>query len=155
MLDKTAVKPLLLAGLLAMTSCSPAALAGIAGGLQAMGNTSTLPSGGSSGPLYIFGGADHKTFLGCLTCAETSSNSVFNEYSQFGNSFGSNSLYNSFGNFGSKFGNYSACNGYASDPPVVVTAQGEFVGRLTLNTYARGAITDERVIQWLNRLCGG
>src|SRR5579864_1912444 len=70
-------------------------------------------------PVLLFGGYDHKEFLGCLTCAELDPNSVWNDFSQYGwrNGF---ATWNPFGQYKNPFSPYSACNELATDPPVMV-----------------------------------
>ncbi len=85
--------------------------------------------------LLIFGGRDHKVFLGCLNCSEYDSSSVWNEYGNYGSPYGSRSIWNEYGEYGSEYGNYSPWNEYALYPPVVVDAEGNFYGYLTVNDY--------------------
>jgi hypothetical protein len=109
---------------------------------------------GASGQqrLLVFGGRDHKVFLGCL-CGEFDSESIFNEFSDFGSKFSSTSIWNHFSDYGSKFSDYSACNAFASNPPIVVTADGRSIGRLTLNAMASGALTEPKIVGWLKSVC--
>ena len=58
----------------------------------------------------LFGGQDHKTYLGCLNCGQYASASVSNSYGDFGNAYSSSSIFNSYGEFGSAYSMYSACN---------------------------------------------
>ncbi len=83
----------------------------------------------------IFGGVDHKTYLGCLNCSKYESDSVFNEYGTHGSRYSGESIWNRYSEFGSRYSYYAACNPYATDPPVIVDQNGEFRGRLTLNKY--------------------
>jgi hypothetical protein len=66
--------------------------------------------------ILIFGGNNHKDFLGCLTCSELDRNSVWNDLSTHGwkNGFGT---WNEFGPHKSEFSSTSACNEFASEPP--------------------------------------
>lgn len=102
--------------------------------------------------MYVYGGADHKTFLGCF-CSEIDQNSLINPISPFGSSISQTSIFNHIGMFGAPFGQYSACSSLASDPPIVVTASGQAVGRLTLNSYTPGAMTQPDIVAWLRRVC--
>ena len=106
--------------------------------------------------ILIFGGNNHKDFLGCLTCNEMSSNSVWNEMSQYGwkNGFGK---WNPFGPYKNPFSSTSACNEFSSDSPVLVDKTGAFYGRLTLNESAKGSICgpsgSERICRALKVMC--
>src|SRR5579864_6235964 len=66
-------------------ACSPAArqrAVTIASGAAA-GAAGASPSQYSA-KLMIFGGMDHKTYLGCLSCNEYASDSLFNSYGNNG-----------------------------------------------------------------------
>jgi hypothetical protein len=85
--------------------------------------------------LMIFGGADHKTYLGCLNCNRYAADSVSNPYGTNGSQYSAESIWNHYGEFGSPYAIYSACNPYTEDPPVIVDENGRFHGRLTVNPY--------------------
>jgi tetratricopeptide (TPR) repeat protein len=93
--------------------------------------------------VMIFGGLDHRTYLGCLNCPSTDSDSVLNTLGLHGSTLSEESIWNNLSKFGSSFSEYSSCNEFAKDPPVIVDASGGYLGRLTLNEYhpqiARGA----------------
>ena len=42
-------------------------------------------------PLLLFGGTNHRTFLGCLNCSKHDSVSVCNKYGNFGSKYNSDS----------------------------------------------------------------
>jgi len=129
------------------SGCSAAFWEGFNEGLAATRGAS------SAGKLRLFGGPDHETYLGCISCSEDTSDSVFNEYSSFGNAYSSSSIYNRYSQFGSKYDDYSACNPYASDPPVVVGEDGTYYGRLTVNTYISDGFGDSTLQAWLDLMC--
>jgi hypothetical protein len=83
----------------------------------------------------LFGGEGHKVYLGCLSCSEYATDSVFNQYGTFGSRYSSTSILNHYSDYGSAYSNWGACNAYATDPPVIVDLDGNFYGRLTLNEY--------------------
>src|SRR5260370_27845871 len=125
-----------------VAACSPASrqrAATIASGAAAGAAGASAPQ--SLAKLMIFGGQDHKTYLGCLSCNEYAPDSVFNSYGRNGSPYSSQSIWNHYSEFGSPYSTYSACNPYASDPPVIVDQNGTFYGRLTVNEYhpQRGA----------------
>jgi len=132
--------------------CSPAAWEGIAAGLAAAGGTPY--STAQSGKLMIFGGRNHQVYLGCLSCSEYESDSVFNAYSRFGSSYSAESIFNKYGEYGSRYSVFSACNPYASDPPVIVDSAGNFYGRLTVNQYHSQRTFIASAREWITAVCG-
>ena len=105
--------------------------------------------------LMLFGGPGHKTYLGCLSCSEYDSDSLFNPYGTYGSEYSRDSIFNKYGQFGSRYSNYSACNPYASDPPVIVDEVGGFFGRLTVNRYHSQAMGDAELLAWISGVCEG
>jgi hypothetical protein len=140
--------------LLSMNGCSPAARQ----------RTGTVISGAAAGAaasqvqptkLMVFGGTDHKTYLGCLNCNEYASDSLFNSYGSHGSPYQSDSIWNHYSEFGSPYSTYSACNPYATDPPVIVDQNGTYYGRLTLNVYHAQRAAGANYYDWLNnKVCG-
>lgn len=106
------------------------------------------PAIGQPARLLVFGGKKHDVFLGCL-CGETESDSVLNKYGEFGSPYRSESIWNHYGDYGSRYRDTSVCYRFASSPPVVVTDGGDFIGYLTIDKSKPGAITDARVVEWL------
>jgi len=117
---------------LLLGACSAASAGAFAEGMAQGMAAASSPGFGTSSNLQIFGGPNHDTYLGCLTCSEYNSDSVFNSYGSYGSSYSSQSIHNSYSQFGSPYSQYSACNSMASDPPVVVSETGDYYGRLTL-----------------------
>jgi hypothetical protein len=85
--------------------------------------------------LLLFGGDNHRAFLGCLTCGEYGVDSVFNEYGLHGSKYALESIWNEYGMYGSKYSAYSPWNPYASDPPIIVDPDGNAYGLLTVNKF--------------------
>ena len=102
----------------------------------------------------IFGGEDHKTYLGCLTCAEYSADSVRNKFGANGSQFSGTSIWNHFSDYGSKYSALGACNPYADEPPVIVDQNGKYYGRLTLNKYHAELGIGTKLYSWLEGVCG-
>ena len=48
---------------------------------------------------------------------------------------------------------YSPCNHFAKDPPVIVTWEGQFIARLTVDSFFRAAVTDTTALEWLKDAC--
>jgi hypothetical protein len=110
----------------------------------ALAIAASIPAIAQTAPeLLLFGGEDHKTFLGCLNCNQMSPSSVWNDYSQYGfkNQF---AIWNPFGPYKNPYGSESACNDLASDPPVIVDRQGNFYGRFSVNELAEGSVCGVR-----------
>lgn len=104
--------------------------------------------------LYLYGGSDLRTFLGCLTCLASDPDSVFNDFGTYGSSFSATSIRNPFGAYGSAFSNTSACNTLASDPPGVFDVNGVFLGRLTSNPLHPQALRDPASLYLVSSICG-
>jgi hypothetical protein len=91
------------------------------------------PSRAQDSALLLFGGEDHKRFLGCLNCGRLDTVSVCNRFGDHGSRFADESIWNRFGDFGSRFSSLSPWNKFASDPPVIVDKEGNFYGYFTSN----------------------
>jgi hypothetical protein len=103
---------------------------------------------GQTPSLLLFGGNDHKTFLGCLNCSEFDSGSVCNQFGSVGSQFNSESIWNQFGHYGSQFSSDSLWNQFSSSGPVIVDNAGQFYGRFTANQF----VSDRTHIGALNKL---
>lgn len=134
-----------LLGLMLCVACSGAGWGRVAQGLAA------APRAGPK--LMIFGGLGHQTYLGCLSCSEYDRESVFNSYGSFGSPYSSTSVLNPYSQFGSRYSAYGACNPYASDPPVIVDADGNYYGRLTTNRARSDGPPTPEVAAWLAGVC--
>lgn len=94
----------------------------------------TPSAGAESTPdLLLYGGHDHKTFLGCLTCAETTPDSVCSDYGAYGSETSSESIWNESGTFGSDASPYSPWNSSAQDAPLIRDKDGNAYGYFTAN----------------------
>lgn len=133
-------------------SCTsdPAFWSGVAAGM-AQASAPTYTS--ASAELLVFGGRNHDVFLGCLNCSEYSTNSVLNEYGNFGSRYSAKSIRNAYSPYGSLYSSESACNPYASHPPVVIDRSGNFYGYLTLNAY-KNPVRNDSIRTWLAATCG-
>lgn len=119
--------------------------------------SSSTDHASASERLLIFGGRGHTDFLGCLNCSEYDSSSIRNRISEYGwaNAVG---VWSVVGKYGSVVGSYSACNQVASDPPVIVTEQGEFLGRLSVSRTIRDgvcALGGGNICVALTTMCAG
>jgi len=101
----------------------------------------------------LFGGPNHRTYLGCVNCSAYAADSILNAYGNHGSKYATDSVLNPYGDFGSRYSNYSMCNPYASDPPVIVDGAGNFYGRLTANPYHRQATNDAVLRGWVTATC--
>ena len=129
-----------------MTGCTRQQL-----GTALAGAASGSPGGTAYAPpkLMLFGGDNHKTYLGCLNCSEYATDSIFNEYGHNGSPYSSESIWNHFSQFGSSFSQFSACGEFASDPPVIVDREGRYYGRLTTNEFHYQLGSGSQYLQWL------
>ena len=104
--------------------------------------------------LLLVGGENNDTFLGCLSCSEYTSDSVFNDLGRFGSEVSPTSIRNKVSLFGSVVSPYSVCNTTASHPPLVVDEDGHFYGELTLNTNPPlQRLPAPKTNAWLSAMC--
>ena len=85
--------------------------------------------------LLLFGGENHKVFLGCLNCRRYDQSSVWNSYGTYGSKYQSESIWNRYGTFGNKYNSESPCNKYSTEAPVIVDRDGGFYGHFSANKY--------------------
>lgn len=105
--------------------------------------------------IYLYGGRNNSVFLGCWTCSEYHSDSVFNQYGSHGSQYASNSIWNRYGQYGGPYASHSPCNPYGQSPPVLVDDRGGFYGYLTVNRYLSRRVDNEQVLLWLETsVCG-
>lgn len=141
------MKYILLLSLL-LFGCTSQQWQAVATGIAASNNYSP-----SQSKIMIFGGPNNSVYLGCYSCSEYGSDSVFNQNSEYGNKYSSTSLFNSYSDYGSKYSDYGACNPYANNPPVIVDEKGGFYGYLTLNKYHSKVINNDTMLAWLSGAC--
>jgi hypothetical protein len=92
---------------------------------------------GQSTKLMIFGGQNHKTYLGCLSCTPEDPESIFNKNGRFGSCrLLEDSIFcrGPLDEYGTKspIANLSACAPNASNPPVIVDQDGRYYGRFSV-----------------------
>ena len=85
----------------------------------------------------IYGGKDHKQFLGCIGCGNYNSDSICNTHGSYGSKYSQDGLFNKYSTFGSKYSRDSPWNSYSStrQTPILVDEQGRFYGYFTSNPY--------------------
>ncbi len=104
-----------------------------------------VPASQNTKALLLFGGSDHKTFLGCLNCVDTSSVSVCNDVGEYGSDIAENSIWNDIGTFGSDISPLSPWDDISDDALIIVDSDGSSYGYLSTNTLHH----DRTRIQWL------
>jgi hypothetical protein len=106
-----------------------------------------VPSATPQAPkaLLLFGGQDHKDFLGCLNCVDSSPASVCNGFGKYGSTFNTDSIWNSFGRYGSSFSEYSPWNSFTDKAPIIVDRDGKSYGYFSVNAFHH----DRTRIKWL------
>ena len=100
---------------------------------------------GSTKALLLFGDTDHKTFLGCLNCVETSNASICNSLGKYGSELATDSIWNDLGRFGSELSQVSPWNSLSNNAPIIVDPDGYSYGYFSTNTLHH----DRTRIQWL------
>ena len=97
----------------------PTVLPGLATGCDSLLNT------------HIFG-ADGK-YLGRVSNNRYQTDSIANQYGDFGSSYSDASIFNKFGIYGSSTSDLSAFNNFASRPPLLYLSTGQAVAYVTTN----------------------
>lgn len=85
--------------------------------------------------LLLFGGQDHKDFLGCLNCVNSAQTSVCNDFGKYGSAFNNDSIWNSLGKYGSSFSEYSPWNSFTNKAPIIVDRDGKSYGYFSANAF--------------------
>lgn len=83
-----------------------------------------------SNALKIYGGADHKTYLGKFDAAHNDAESIWNAKGQFGNKNNALSIWNQKGQYGNPESPLSPWAAANDATPVLVDAEGNVVGQL-------------------------
>lgn len=133
-----------------LSGCSPAFWEGCLVGLSDAYTYPSYSQPQKEAKLMLFGGKNHDVFLGCLSCNKYDSESVWNEYGDYGSRYSSNSIWNPYGDYGSKYSDYSPWNSYASYPPVIVDSYGNFYGYFTANKYNSERTTIPALVELLD-----
>lgn len=115
---------------------------------------SPQPPPPSSAPgFYVRGGPDQQQYLGfftCVFCVEYATESINNQYGNYGSQYSQTSIRNPYSQYGSPYSTYSACNQYATNPPRVYNSTGSvYYGELTVNQYRADRIRTANIVNWL------
>lgn len=95
--------------------------------------------------LLLFGGHDHKMFLGCLNCVDTSDSSVCNDVGKYGSDVTENSIWNDVGPYGSDVSPTSPWNNVSQHAPIIVDRDGKSYGYFSANNVHH----DRTRVDWL------
>ena len=60
------------------------------------------------------------------------SDSIFNDSSEYSTTWSSSSIFNSSSNYGNSYSSYSVFNESASNPPRIISKEGEEIGKLSI-----------------------
>lgn len=107
----------------------------------------TAEARAQSKALLLYGGANNRTFLGCLNCGKFDAVSVCNAFGSHGSEFATDSVWNEFGTFGSEFSSSSPWNEFTSSAPVIVDKDGNFYGHFSANAFHANRTRAE----WIDR----
>lgn len=77
-------------------------------------------------------------FLGTIS-SPFDSDSVLNEFGDYGSQFSDKSIWNEFGKYGGEFSDESPFNEFANKPPLLI-ADGDVVGTLSVSKSHRNAL---------------
>src|SRR5690606_12091608 len=92
--------------------------------------------------LLLFGGKGHDVFLGCVDCSSYDSDSICNEYGQYGSEY-RDTIWNADRDYGSEYRDTSPWNEYTTSKsvPVLVSKKGDFYGYFTINEHRGDAVS--------------
>jgi hypothetical protein len=114
----------------------------------------TPPLPGST-RLELWGGGNYLVYLGCFSCNEFVTDSVFNLSGLYGSRFSPTSVANHLSQYGSRFSPDSACNEVASNPPIILDTSTRSYSELTVNQFRALAERDPVVVSVLRGyICG-
>lgn len=94
--------------------------------------------------LLLYGGENHKVFLGCLNSSKYDESSIWNKYGEYGSKYSSKSIWNKYDTYGSKYDSMSPWNKYSSEGPIIVDKEGNSYGNFTCNKY-----NNQTQIKWI------
>jgi hypothetical protein len=103
--------------------------------------------------LMLFGGPKRDVYLGCLNCESITSDSVCNEFGDYGSEVSADSIWNPFSPFGDASSSVSPWNELGTRAPAIRDASGNFYGYLSRNV-SHGRRTDVKALQALLDLVG-
>jgi len=86
----------------------------------------------------IISADNDKKYLGKIT-SSYDSESIFNEYGNYGGKYSSNSIWNSYSKYGSEYNSYSPFNEYSLNPPMVIK-NNRIIAKLTVNDSISNAL---------------
>lgn len=92
--------------------------------------------------------ANDGQYLGTVSRDKHDSESISNQYGQYGGRYGTHSIFNQYGQYGSKYSVLSPFSRYSTTPPSVIL-DGQLVGQLSVNTLLQNRIDTEEFIAWL------
>jgi hypothetical protein len=85
--------------------------------------------------IMIFGGEKHDMYLGCLNCAPSDDESIWNENGVYGTKLNNLSIWSEFSDYGNEFSYLSPWNEFATAPPIITDDKGGYYGYFTRNPY--------------------
>lgn len=94
--------------------------------------------------------ADDETYLGKISDNKFDSDSIANEFGDYGSKFSSVSIMNEFGDYGSQFSSYSPFNEFTSTPPKIYLNE-KFIGYLTVNKFLTPSVDPVTLIAILTK----
>lgn len=89
-------------------------------------------------------------FLGSLNNNHYDNDSIFNQFSPYGNKFSPQSIFNRFGTYGGQFSQLSPFNKFSNTPPKIYL-KGELVGHLSKNIRFSPRIDPDEIKEWAQR----
>ena len=98
--------------------------------------------------LYIM--ANDGAFLGTLDTNKFSGDSIFNQFSQYGNQYSGVSIFNTYGTYGGPYSSLSAFNEFTPTPPRIMSGD-QFLAYLTKNPFLQPRVDPDEVEAWVTQ----
>lgn len=91
--------------------------------------------------------ANDGAFLGTLDTNSFSSDSIFNQFGQYGNHYSGVSIFNAYGTYGGAYSSLSPYNEFTSTPPKIMSGD-QFLAYLTKNHFLQPRVDPDKVELW-------
>lgn len=107
--------------------------------------SAAMLSGHARRGVYLL--ANDGAFLGSLDTNSLSPDSIFNQFSQYGNQFSAVSIFNNFGTYGNPYSALSPFNEFTATPPRIMAGE-KLIAFLTKNSFLTPRVDPDSLEKW-------